>query len=328
MDGALSDIAKMSGFVVPARPEAALVFGIASAERAMSSWLKRLHPGSRGEQLQVIAANRFPSILSNLSAGTFIYLEDMIGIVNLLQNYQGTLEELGVVCYLVRWDQTDAKTSRRGTKVYGKQIPFVMPFHLTALQRSMKRILDIVISVAALALFSPLMLLIAVVVKADSSGPIIFRQRRLGLLGKEFRIAKFRSLKSMDDGEQITQVTRNDVRLTGFGIWLRQSSFDELPQFFNVLQGTMSVVGPRPHAVADDHYYGGKIVLYDLRKRVKPGITGWAQINGAAGEIRTLEDMTRRVDLDLDYIYRWSLLLDIRICFMTCMRGFFRRDAY
>ncbi len=189
---------------------------------------------------------------------------------------------------------------------------------LTAMERAVKRTLDIICSLVGIVLLSPLLLLIAVLIKADSKGPVIFKQRRNGFNARQFVIFKFRSMTVQEDGEVITQARRNDRRVTRVGQFLRKSSLDELPQLFNVLKGDMSLVGPRPHALAHDNEYKVLIAKYAFRHHVKPGITGWAQVNGLRGETGRLEQMVERVKLDLWYVNHWSLSLDVNILLRTC----------
>ncbi|MBV8910127.1 MAG: exopolysaccharide biosynthesis polyprenyl glycosylphosphotransferase [Gammaproteobacteria bacterium] len=166
-------------------------------------------------------------------------------------------------------------------------------------------------------LTAPLMILIAVLVRLSSPGPIIFRQRRYGLNGDEIIVYKFRTMTVTEDGPTVTQATRSDPRFTSIGRILRRSSLDELPQLFNVLMGPMSLVGPRPHAVAHNEMYRKLIKGYMVRHKVKPGMTGLAQINGLRGETRTLEQMEARVRYDLEYLRNWSLKLDLEILAKT-----------
>jgi putative colanic acid biosysnthesis UDP-glucose lipid carrier transferase len=192
----------------------------------------------------------------------------------------------------------------------------------------LKRAEDLVLASLILLLVSPLLLLIALGVKLSSPGPIIFKQRRYGLDGHEIWVYKFRTMRVCEDGADICQATRDDQRVTPFGRWLRRTSLDELPQFFNVLAGSMSIVGPRPHAVAHNEYYRHLIPGYMLRHKVRPGLTGWAQINGWRGETETLEKMEKRVEFDLDYLRRWSLWFDLKIIWLTIFRGFKDGHAY
>jgi putative colanic acid biosynthesis UDP-glucose lipid carrier transferase len=181
----------------------------------------------------------------------------------------------------------------------------------------MKRASDVALSLLILALVAPLLLALAAGVKFTSPGPVIFRQRRYGLAGDEIVVYKFRTMNVMEDGNVIRQATADDPRLTPLGAFMRRTSLDELPQFFNVLQGRMSIVGPRPHAVAHNELYRKLIKGYMLRHKVKPGITGWAQVNGYRGETKTVERMKARIDYDLDYLRNWSLRLDLFIIAKT-----------
>jgi len=180
-----------------------------------------------------------------------------------------------------------------------------------------KRVSDIVLASAILMLISPLLLGVAIAVKLSSPGPVLFRQRRYGLDGREITVYKFRSMAVLEDGVVVTQATRGDLRVTPLGAFLRRSSLDELPQFINVLQGRMSVVGPRPHAVAHNEMYRKLIRSYMIRHKVRPGITGLAQVNGLRGETDTLDKMRARIECDLAYLRNWSLLLDLKIVLMT-----------
>jgi putative colanic acid biosynthesis UDP-glucose lipid carrier transferase len=191
-----------------------------------------------------------------------------------------------------------------------------------------KRISDIVLASLILLLISPILLLLALGVKLSSPGPVIFRQRRNGLAGEEIEVYKFRSMRSMDNGAVIKQATKGDPRITPFGAFIRRTSLDELPQFVNVLQGRMSIVGPRPHAVAHNEQYREIIKAYMVRHKVKPGITGWAQVNGHRGETDTVDKMRARVEYDLEYLRNWSLGLDLQIIARTVKLVFFDRNAY
>jgi putative colanic acid biosynthesis UDP-glucose lipid carrier transferase len=182
---------------------------------------------------------------------------------------------------------------------------------------ALKRISDLVFSLLILIMIAPLLLAIAIAIKATSPGPIIFKQRRYGLDGEEILVYKFRSMSVTEDGGSIKQAQKNDARITPLGAFLRKTSLDELPQFVNVLQGRMSIVGPRPHAVAHNEMYRKLIKGYMVRHKVKPGITGWAQVNGFRGETETLDKMQGRINYDLDYLRHWSLRLDIHIILRT-----------
>jgi len=200
------------------------------------------------------------------------------------------------------------------------------PFH--GFNRIVKRASDLLLASSILLLISPLLAAIAIGVKRSSPGPVIFKQRRYGIDGREIMVYKFRSMTVQEDGSEIRQATRNDQRVTPFGAFLRRTSLDELPQFVNVLQGRMSVVGPRPHAVAHNEQYRALIKGYMRRHKVKPGITGWAQVNGFRGETPRIEQMQRRVELDLWYINNWNLLLDLKILFKTAFEVAGARNAY
>jgi putative colanic acid biosynthesis UDP-glucose lipid carrier transferase len=192
----------------------------------------------------------------------------------------------------------------------------------------LKRIEDLVVGTLICTLIALPMALIALGIKLTSPGPVFFRQRRYGLKGQEIRVLKFRTMTVCEDGAAVRQATRNDSRVTPFGALLRKTSLDELPQFLQVITGEMSIVGPRPHAVAHNEEYRRLIHGYMLRHKVKPGITGWAQINGWRGETDTLEKMSKRVEHDLDYIRNWSLLWDLQIIFWTIFRRTASRNAY
>ncbi len=192
----------------------------------------------------------------------------------------------------------------------------------------LKRLSDGLLALLILLMILPLLLLIAVLVKLDSPGPVIFRQRRYGLDGEEIVVYKFRTMRVNEDGDQVVQVQKNDARVTRLGAFLRRTSLDELPQFLNVLQGRMSVVGPRPHAVVHNELYRTLIKGYMVRHKVRPGITGWAQVNGQRGETDTLEKMQARIDFDLDYLRNWSLQLDLYIILKTIRLVFKDSTAY
>jgi putative colanic acid biosynthesis UDP-glucose lipid carrier transferase len=188
---------------------------------------------------------------------------------------------------------------------------------------------DRILGLCLFVLLSPFMLLIAFAVKLTSPGPVLFRQQRHGWNGKVFEIYKFRTMHAHQEADgTLTQATRNDQRVTKLGAFLRRTNLDELPQFINVLQGRMSVVGPRPHALLHNMEYSEKIEEYMRRHKVKPGITGWAQVNGWRGETDTLEKMKNRVECDFYYIQNWSVWLDLKILLLTLLRSFVDKNAY
>lgn len=200
---------------------------------------------------------------------------------------------------------------------------------MMGVNRLAKAMEDRILGFLIVLLISPLLLLIAFGVKFTSRGPVLFKQRRLGWDGKVIKVYKFRTMyEHAEEDGKVTQATHADPRITPFGRLLRRTSLDELPQFMNVLQGRMSIVGPRPHALAHNEQYKEVIHTYMQRHRVKPGITGWAQVNGWRGETDTLEKMQKRVEFDLYYINHWSVSFDFKIIFMTFFRGFVSRNAY
>jgi Undecaprenyl-phosphate glucose phosphotransferase len=195
-------------------------------------------------------------------------------------------------------------------------------------QRFVKRTIDILMAALALIFFSPIMALTAIAIKLDNPGPVIFRQHRKGFNGKQFVIFKFRTMTVQENGPAVAQATRDDPRVTGIGRLLRSTSIDELPQLLNVLKGDMSLVGPRPHALAHDSHFETILSDYAFRHHVKPGITGWAQCNGARGATPSIEHISKRVKLDLWYINNWSLWLDVQILARTFFEVMRKRNAY
>ncbi|HQT79958.1 MAG TPA: exopolysaccharide biosynthesis polyprenyl glycosylphosphotransferase [Rhodopila sp.] len=195
-------------------------------------------------------------------------------------------------------------------------------------QRAAKRALDLAVGAVALLFLLPVLMAIAVLIRLDSPGPILFRQRRSGFNGQLFCIYKFRTMTTLDDGTVIQQAHRGDARITRLGAILRRYSLDELPQLFNVLKGEMSLVGPRPHALAHDQEYSQAIAIYPARHNVKPGMTGWAQVNGLRGATPQLGQMVRRVEHDLWYVDHWSLWLDLKILTLTALGAGSAGNAY
>ncbi|UTV30453.1 undecaprenyl-phosphate glucose phosphotransferase [Photobacterium atrarenae] len=212
--------------------------------------------------------------------------------------------------------------------VGGIQVLSVFDTPFNGLTAWVKRIEDIILASIILVLSSPLLIAIVIGVKLSSPGPVLFKQDRYGLDGKKIKVWKFRTMSTTDNGALIKQATRNDFRVTAFGAFLRRTSLDEFPQFINVLQGTMSIVGPRPHAVAHNEEYRAIVERYMLRHKVKPGITGWAQINGYRGETDTISKMEKRVEYDLAYIQCWSLSMDLKIICLTTVKIFSDKMAY
>lgn len=216
----------------------------------------------------------------------------------------------------------------RWTDIQGLPVVSVFENPLFGVDGMLKRCVDVLLAMIALLIAAIPMALIALAVKLTSKGPVIFRQKRYGLDGKEIMVWKFRSMKVQDNGPEIKQATKNDSRLTFIGGFLRKSSLDELPQILNVLFGQMSLVGPRPHASAHNEFYRSQIDGYMLRHKVKPGITGLAQVNGCRGETETLDKMEKRVVFDHQYIREWSIWLDLKIIFQTFKVVLSKENAY
>lgn len=216
----------------------------------------------------------------------------------------------------------------RFDNVGGMPVIAICETPFTGFNSLVKRFSDIVLALVIQLMLLPVMLAIAVTVKLSSPGPIIFRQRRYGLYGEQIYVYKFRSMTVTEDGTSVVQAKKNDQRITRVGAFLRKTSLDELPQFFNVLQGRMSIVGPRPHAVAHNEQYRKLIKGYMLRHKAKPGITGWAQVNGFRGETETLDKMEARIRYDLDYLRNWSLWLDLWIIVRTVAVVLKRENAH
>ncbi len=245
-------------------------------------------------------------------------------IVELLEQLQGTTASVFFVPDVFGISIIQGRLQdMNGVPVVGLcETPF------TGTNSLIKRISDLVLASIIVVLISPLLLVIAIGIKWSSPGPVIFKQRRNGLDGSEIVVYKFRSMRAQDDGDVIRQASKGDDRITPFGAFLRRSSLDELPQFINVLQGRMSIVGPRPHAVAHNQLYRDLIKAYMARHKVKPGITGWAQIHGLRGETETIDKMQARVEYDLEYLRNWTLGLDLQIIARTIKLVFFDRNAY
>jgi putative colanic acid biosynthesis UDP-glucose lipid carrier transferase len=245
-------------------------------------------------------------------------------IVRMLGQLRDTTASVYFVPSTLPFDMIQARVDRIGS------VPVIAvcetPFY--GINGVLKRATDLFITGVIMAAIWPLMAAIAIGIKVTSRGPVLFRQRRYGLDGKEIVVYKFRTMKVCEDGGHITQARENDPRVTAFGAFLRRSSLDELPQFINVLMGSMSIVGPRPHAVAHNEQYRALINGYMVRHKVRPGITGWAQVNGFRGETETVEKMKQRVECDLDYLNLWSLSLDLWIVLKTVLVMVKDKKAY
>jgi putative colanic acid biosynthesis UDP-glucose lipid carrier transferase len=283
--------------------------GIASGDGCLggldqlADYARRHHVGIIYINLPMIAQPRIRKLLDDLRDTTSsIYFVPDIFLFDLIQARVDTVSGIPVLAVC--------------------ETPF------TGVNGIVKRASDLVLASLILLLIAPLMLAIAVAIKLSSPGPVLFRQRRYGLDGAEILVYKFRTMTVCEDGPEIRQATRDDPRVTRLGAFLRRSSLDELPQFINVLQGRMSVVGPRPHAIAHNEMYRKLISGYMLRHKVKPGITGWAQVNGHRGETATLDRMQARLDFDLAYLRNWSLRLDLQIVVKTVFVVWSKQNAY
>lgn len=245
-------------------------------------------------------------------------------ILRLLDELRDTTASIYFVPDLFLFDLVQARFG----EVSGMPVVAVCETPFIGVNGVIKRVSDVILSALFLLLSLPVMLGIALAIKLTSPGPVIFRQRRYGEDGDEFTVWKFRTMTVQEDGGEIKQATREDRRITPIGGLLRRSSLDELPQLWNVLQGRMSLVGPRPHAVAHNEMYRSLIKGYMMRHKVKPGITGLAQVNGLRGETDTLEKMSARIKYDIDYLRNWSLSLDLWIIARTMLVIFRDKNAY
>ncbi len=245
-----------------------------------------------------------------------------------IRHYLAELSDTTVNTYLVPDLHTYNLTVSKVKPVNGVQTLSVFSTPFDGTGAIVKRIEDIIIGSIITLLISPILLAVAIGVKLSSPGPVLFKQNRYGLGGKKIQVWKFRSMKVMENSDVVKQATKNDPRVTRFGAFIRRTSLDELPQFFNVLQGSMSIVGPRPHAVAHNEEYRVLVDNYMIRHKIKPGITGWAQINGYRGETETLDKMEKRIQYDIKYLQHWTLWLDIKIIFLTIFKGFVSETAY
>ncbi|HEY5264519.1 MAG TPA: undecaprenyl-phosphate glucose phosphotransferase [Steroidobacteraceae bacterium] len=245
-------------------------------------------------------------------------------VMNLLDDLRDTTASIYYVPDIFVFDLIQARSG----EIHGIPVVAMCETPFYGYRGVAKRLTDIGLSVVILLLLLPLLLLVAVLVKTTSPGPVIFKQRRYGLDGREIAVYKFRTMRVTEDGAHIRQASKRDSRITRVGGALRRSSMDELPQLINVLQGRMSLVGPRPHAVAHNEEYRKLIKGYMVRHKVLPGITGLAQVNGCRGETSQLKDMEARVNYDLEYLRRWSPMLDIKIILLTVVKVFRDDKAY
>ena len=285
----------------------------------------RVHTDASGTMLGSLK-DVAPYILANAVKDVYITLPlgSQPRILELLKSVQGTTASI----YFVPDVFGISIIQGRLQDMNGVPVVGICETPFTGTNELVKRASDVVLASIILVLTAPLLAVIALGVKLGSPGPVIFKQRRNGLDGSEIWVFKFRSMLTQDNGAVVTQATKDDARVTPFGAFLRRTSLDELPQFINVLQGHMSIVGPRPHAVAHNDMYRELIRAYMVRHKVKPGITGWAQINGLRGETETIDKMKARVEFDLEYLRNWSLGLDLQIIVRTVRVAFFERNAY
>lgn len=274
--------------------------------------------GSLDEALPAIATNAYSIVFVGMR---LLLHPDAQRVLQALGNSTASI-------YLVPEARVFGYFRISGTDLAGMPMLALHEHHIVGLSRALKRSFDVLVGGIALILAMPVMLLVATIVRLESPGPIIFRQIRYGQDGKQITVLKFRTMYVGLDGGQVRQATFGDPRITRSGRFWRRSSLDELPQLFNVLSGDMSLVGPRPHAAQHNELYRTQISGYMLRHTVKPGITGWAQVNGLRGETDTLTKMTQRVEYDHHYIHNWSLGLDVRIILMTLRLLWSDKTAY
>src|SRR6202789_1781483 len=274
--------------------------------------------GSLSDMSQFVKANRTDVIFIALP------IRHIKRVMNLLDDMRDTTASIYYVPDVFVFDLIQARSG----EIQGIPVVAMCETPFYGYRGVAKRLTDISFSVLILMLLLPLLVLIAIAVKLSSPGPIIFKQRRYGLDGREIAVYKFRTMSVTEDGAEIRQASRTDNRITRIGGVLRRTSMDELPQLINVLQGRMSLVGPRPHAVAHNEEYRKLIKGYMVRHKVLPGITGLAQVNGCRGETSKLEEMEARVNYDLDYLRRWTPMLDIKIIMLTAVKIFRDDKAY
>ena len=285
----------------------------------------RVHPQAITQRLGNLR-EAAPFILSRGIKDAFITLPlgSQPRIIDLLENLQGTTASVYFVPDVFGISIIQGRLQdMNGVPVVGLcDTPFKGTNELV------KRGSDLLLAALILLLTAPVWLAVALGVKLSSPGPVLFKQRRNGLDGEEIVVYKFRSMRAQGDAAQVAQATKDDARTTRFGAFIRRSSLDELPQFINVLQGRMSIVGPRPHAVTHNQQYRQLIKAYMVRHKVRPGITGWAQVNGLRGETETVDKMKARIEYDLDYLRHWSLKLDFHIIWKTIFVVFRKQNAY
>ena len=289
---------------------------------------ERLAKNLKGEDIEV--SGTIEQLITDCQNGTIdtVYITLAMSAEKRIKHITELLADSTASVYIVPDIFTFNLLNSRWVDFQGITAISIYETPFAGLTSIVKRIEDVVLSFLILILITVPMLFIALGIKLTSTGPIFFKQARYGIDGEKIKVWKFRSMTVTENGDSVKQATRGDSRITPFGAFLRRTSLDELPQFFNSLGGSMSIVGPRPHAVAHNEEYRKQIQGYMLRHKVKPGITGLAQINGFRGETDTLDKMAGRVRYDLRYIQTWSLLLDIKIIFLTIFKGFKHKNAY
>jgi Undecaprenyl-phosphate glucose phosphotransferase len=282
----------------------------------------RAYPSARGIQALPDTIQTLPDTRQLIADCRPLRADDIIILISQQEipsalALASDLSELPVDVHVVPVGTLELLAMSRITQ-FGNMVTMrILQSPLTPFSRAAKRAFDVVAAIAGLVLLSPLFVIVALAIKIDSRGPVLFRQTRHGYNNEPMRVLKFRSMTVMEDGADFTPVTRHDPRVTQLGRFLRRTNIDELPQLFNVLVGDMSIVGPRPHATAQNETFAKLISSFSRRHNVKPGITGWAQVNGYRGDTDTLEKMQRRVEHDLYYIDHWSFLFDLRIILLT-----------
>lgn len=281
-----------------------------------------------GEKLQVLGDIEF--LKAQARAGEFddIYIALPMREEETIKDLVEYLANSSCCVHIVPDVFTFKMLNARSREIGGLPVVSVYDTPFDSFDAVVKRVEDVVLSSMILCLIAIPMLFIAAAVKFTSKGPVIFKQRRYGINGEEIMVWKFRSMSTCDNGDVVVQATKGDARITKVGAFLRKTSLDELPQFINVLQGKMSIVGPRPHAVAHNELYRDQISGYMQRHLVKPGITGWAQVNGWRGETDTIRKMEKRIEFDLFYIRNWSVFMDIKIVMLTVFKSFSDKAAY
>ncbi len=315
-----------------------------SARATIDRLLKEPWTGYRIEKVVPVGTSRMGNYYKNISVeGSITTLPEMIGRLGIQEVWVCLPLKMGEsvydAMYTLRHSTVDIRyipdfsdvrlLNHKSTEVAGIYALDLSCTPMNGINLFLKSLEDRLLGLLIFTLVAPLLLVIAVGVKLSSPGPVIFKQYRHGVDGQKFRIYKFRSMRlHQEDQQNIIQAKQNDSRITSFGRFIRKTSLDELPQFFNVIQGKMSIVGPRPHALSHNEYYKDLIESYMKRHKVKPGITGWAQVNGFRGETDSVDKMAKRVEYDLYYIENWSLMLDIKIILMTFIKGFFNNNAY